>query len=132
MRDEPPADPPRKSTGVWLLLAVVAILATGAGLLSLAHDRGPPAQYAGLEGTWRDPANPKHAYRPRPDGAVERSWSGLPYGAFGTWERDGQTVVVHTIRNWDFRGTLRDGSIEGQMIETQGGQVLGPSVWKRE
>jgi hypothetical protein len=86
----------------------------------------------GLEGTWHDSDNPKHAYRFQPNGKLASSWSGLPFGEFGTWERNGQTIKVHTIRNWDFEGTLNDGLINGHMVNMPDRKTLGPKSWKCE
>src|SRR5262245_42456915 len=84
-------------------LLVVAL----AGGLVYWHFTGPDT--TGLEGTWRNPASPRHTYRFRSSGDVDTWFGGLPMGRFVTWRRDGQQITVRTERGWDFVGQLDDG-----------------------
>jgi hypothetical protein len=89
----------------------------------------------GLEGIWRDPVNPRHTYRFRPDGDMDTWWGSLPMGRFMSWRRDGQQITVRTTRGWDFVGQLDGGTIRGKMIiRGPDGAVVGetPMVWRKE
>jgi hypothetical protein len=131
-----PVRPPRswKRAVRRAALALSLVLVLGAAVLWVVLSSGNRGgrDMAGLGGTWRDTTSPKHTYRLRPDGKVDGWYEGLPYGVIGTWDRDGQNVVVHTDRNWDLEGTLEDGTIRGRLVERPSGNPLGPTVWKRE
>jgi hypothetical protein len=86
----------------------------------------------GLDGVWRDEDSPKHLYRFRPDGKIENSWGGLPFGEAGTWDRDGATITIHSIRDWDFEAELDGGEIRGRLIQRSTGNAGGPHAWKHE
>jgi hypothetical protein len=114
----------------------------GLGLLLVAalvggwvYLRPAEANMAGLEGTWRDPANPKHSYQFRANGAVDAWYGTLPMGRFMTWQRDGRRITVRTERNWDFVGEVDGDEIRGKvLIRDERGETTNTAdaVWRRE
>jgi hypothetical protein len=94
---------------------------------------------AGLQGTWRDVNNPKHVYEFQPNGDLD-AWTGSKswinrIGWTATWRRDGQSITIHTDRNWDLRGTLEGDAIRGKMIIRDGNsetETEAEIVWRRE
>lgn len=114
----------------WYVVALLVLLALGtsATLLVRAARQAPFP----LAGDWQDLSNPKHTFAFKPNGKFVASWLDLPYGDFGTWTLDGQTLKVSTIRNWDFEGTLNGDTIDGVLLEMPSRNVLGKCVWKRQ
>ena len=142
MENQPPASGESRTNKRLLVvvgilgLLIVAVLVAGWYLLFSGHNM------AGLEGTWRDPANPRHSHEFLPSGDVE-TWPGkkgiglamFPMPRFATWRRDGQQITVRTDRNWDFVGQLDGGTIRGQMlIRDETGAIVNKTaaVWKKE
>jgi hypothetical protein len=110
-------------------LCVVAALV---GVLAYPTVSGP--NMAGLEGTWRDPANPRHSHRFQPNGDLKSNFGSLPMAQFATWRRDGQQITIRTIRNWDFVGQLEGDEIRGKMLtrdETGAVVHTTDTVWRR-
>jgi hypothetical protein len=111
-------------------LCIVALLGVGgAYLIFSGHNT------AGLEGTWRDPANPRHTHRFQPSGGVDTWHDKLPMERFVTWRRDGQQIIVRTTRGWDFEGQLEGEMIRGKMIiRDEKGAVVNTTdtVWRKE
>src|SRR5713101_9282148 len=110
-------------------LLVVAALIVGWVYLFSGQDM------TGLEGRWRDPANPRHTHQFRSSGDLD-TWLGtLPMARFATWRRDGQHITVRTTRGWDFVGQLQGGTIRGEMlIRDETGAIVNKTdtVWKKE
>jgi hypothetical protein len=131
-----------QSRGVMRVLVVLGIVslcvvaALGGGW---AYLRFAGHNTSGLEGTWRDPNNPKHSYEFQPNGEVaawfgSKSWWNR-LGWTATWRRDGQHITVRTDRNWDFDGQLDGGVIRGKMLlRNQSGAVEQEidTVWQKE
>jgi hypothetical protein len=129
----------RKRALMWaavILVPIVAIaLIAGTGGFLLWRAIGSAASkrdMTGLEGVWRDEDSPKHLYRFQKDGTLDNSWGGLPFGRFGTWEREGDKIIVRTIRAWDFEGQLEDNAIRGQIIMRPSSDASGAKTWKHE
>jgi hypothetical protein len=117
------------------LAIVLALLAGVGGYVGwrIATRPDPNARdMTGLEGVWRDEDSPKHLYRFRKDGTLENSWGGLPFGSFGTWEREGDKVTVQTIRDWDFEAELKGKELRGQVMMRSSGIASDAKVWKHE
>jgi hypothetical protein len=119
-----------------ILVPIVAMaLIAGTGGYLLWRAKGPVASkrdMTGLEGVWRDEGSPKHVYRFHKDGTFENSWGGLPFGEFGTWEREGDKITVRTIRDWNFEGEIKDGEIRGSIIDRSRDARIGQNAWKHE
>lgn len=119
--------------GVLGLIVFVALVGGGAYLIFSGHNT------AGLEGTWRDPTNPKHSYEFRPNGELA-SWYGSKewwnrMGWSATWRRNGNQITIRTDRNWDFQGELDGGTIRGKMLmRNEFGVVESTAdvVWQKE
>ena len=110
-------------------LCVVAALV---GVLTYSTVSG--SNMAGLQGTWRDPANDRHNHRFQPNGGVESYFGSLPMEQFASWRRDGQQITIRTIRNWDFVGQLEGDEIRGKrLIRDDTGAVVHTTdtVWRR-
>jgi hypothetical protein len=129
----------RKRVLIWAAVILVPIvtmaLIGGTGGYVLWRAIGSAAiktDMTGLEGVWRDEDSAKHMYRFQKDGTLENSWGGLPFGRFGTWEREGDKITVRTIRAWDFEGQLEGKVIRGQIIMRPSGDVGGEKAWKHE
>jgi hypothetical protein len=129
----------RKRVLIWAAVIVIPIIAmaliAGTGGYLLWRAMGPATSkrdMTGLEGVWRDEDSPKHVYRFQKDGTLENSWGGLPFGEFGTWEREGDKITVRTIRDWDFEGKLGHGVIRGQVITRPNSNGIGEKTWKHE
>jgi hypothetical protein len=124
------------------VLGIIGFFAVAALVGGLAYLTFSGHSTAGLEGTWRDPANAQHCYEFLPSGDVEtwvgRKGTGLgmfPMARFATWRRDGQQITVHTDRGWDFAGQLDGETIRGKMIiRDEKGVVVNTTdtVWRKE
>jgi hypothetical protein len=100
----------------------------------LAYPMASARNMAGLEGTWRDPANSRHTHRFQPNGDVESNFGSLPMAQFASWWRDDQQITSRTSRNWDFVGQLEGNEIRGKMlIRDETGTVVHTTdtVWQR-
>ena len=136
------SQPPRRMTrrtrrgliaGMILGLVAVAVLGGWAYLRSSRQDT------AGLEGTWRDPNNPRHRYEFERDGELacwfgpKDWWNRIGWEA--TWRRDGDRIIIRTDRNWDLDGRLDGDTIRGTMrTRDASGVVVGTTevVWQKE
>ena len=133
-----PTAPPTRRRRSWLVMALAVLtllFVVGAGgTLFYFHLRAQ--KLAGLEGTWRDPADPKHSYQFRSNGNVDAWWESLPMGNFMTWSRDGNTITIHSERAGDFVGQLEGNEIRGQTTirDHESGKAIQTqdTVWRRE
>ncbi len=133
---------PCRNKRVLVILAIIGSCAVAALVCGLVYLTFSRHDTAGLEGTWRDPANAHHCYEFLPSGDVEtwlgRKGTGLgmfPMARFATWRRDGQQITVYTTRGWDFVGNLDGGTIRGTMlIRDETGKVVNSTdtVWRKE
>jgi hypothetical protein len=131
----PSAAPARRPrTWAFILGAIALALVAQVGGVALLRLTLP--DMTGLDGTWKEPANPRHSYTFRPNGELDSRFGGLPHGVIADWSRQGQTIRVRHRRDWhrvdDMDGTLQDGTIQWQKFDRKSGQQLETTVWKRE
>jgi hypothetical protein len=115
--------------GIVGLVVIVALVSGGVYLIFSGHNT------TGLEGTWRDPANPRHTHQFSASGRVNSWYGSLPMESFASWQRDGQQITVRTTRGWDFVGKLEGGTIRGKMIiRDENGAVVNTTEteWRKE
>ncbi len=119
-------------------LGVILALASAIPVGCLIHWRFVEHDMTGLQGTWRDPGNPKHIYEFRRNGEVD-TWTGSKsffnrIGWTATWRRKGQTIFIDTDRNWDFEGQLEGNTIRGKMIMRDATGEIQPIdvIWQRD
>ena len=133
---------PRGSKRVLVVLGIIGLVAVAALVGGLAYLTFSGHDTAGLEGTWRDPANAHHCHEFLPSGDVE-TWLGrkgtgmgmFPMARIATWRRDGQKITVHTDKGWDFVGQLDGGTIRGKVIsrdETGAVENTTDTVWRKD
>jgi hypothetical protein len=138
----PASTKPRRSKRILVVVGIIGSVAIAALVFGLAYLTFAGHDTTGLEGTWRDPANPQHCHEFLRSGDVE-TWFGrkgtgmgmFPMARFATWRRDGQQITVRTERGWDFVGQLEGGTIRGKMIiRDETGQVVNTTdtVWRKE
>ncbi len=117
---------------IWALI-IGAAVAVGAYVKSRSDTTG-------LEGTWRVTTDTKHDYRFKANGDLEAWYQGLPMGTFMTWERDGTTITVRTIRaqrpsgDRVFVGDLKGDEINGKAtVSDTNGKVVNSEdeVWRK-
>ena len=138
---DPPAvsGPPRGKRRVFISLALLGVILVAGFVRAWLYLTFSRQALAGLEGTWRDPNNPRHVYQFQPSGEVDawygdKSWWNKR-GWSATWRRDGQQITVRTDRNWDFVGLLDREAIRGKMlIRDQSGATVNTTdaVWQKE
>lgn len=124
---------------IFVALGVIALLVVAGLAGGLIYWKFSGQNMAGLQGTWRNPKNPKHTYEFKPNGEVD-TWSGSKswwnrIGWTATWRRDGQNITIQTDRNWDLKGTLEGNSIRGKMIMRDGAGETETEidvVWERD
>jgi hypothetical protein len=115
------------------LIVIVVLVGGWAYLRFSGHNT------AGLEGTWRDPSDPRHFYEFQPDGDLA-TWFGSKdwwnrIGWSATWRRAGNKITIRTDRNWDFEGQLGGGTFRGKMfIRDPTGAVVNTAdvTWQKE
>jgi len=116
-RPQPAPEGKPESASSWRGLAIAGVvllaLAGQAGLVGWQRAMLP--DLAGLEGTWRDPINPKHSYHFINGGELESSWESLSHGVIATWTRSGTTIHMRCAPDWQQFGN-RDGTLDGDTI----------------
>jgi hypothetical protein len=137
----PPSPPvgPRGNYRALVVLGIVGSFALAALVVGWAYLRFSGHNVTGLEGTWRDPNNPRHLYEFQPNGDLaawvgSKSWLNR-LGWSATWRRDGQQIIIRTDRNWDFQGHLDGGTIRGKMLlRDPSGAIENEidTVWQKE
>jgi hypothetical protein len=136
MENQPPASAkPRGNKRVLIAFGILGLVVVAALVGGWAYLKFSGQNMAGLEGTWRDPVDPRHTHQFRRNGQVDTWYGVLPMESFATWQRDGQQITVRTTRGWDFVGQLDGGTIRGQMIirdETRATVNTTDTVWQKE
>ena len=143
-QEPPPASgQPRGNKRVLVIFAILGSVAVAALVGGAVYLIFSGHNTAGLEGIWRDPANPRHCHEFLPSGDIE-TWDGqkgsaanlkFPMARFATWRRDGQQITVRTTRGWDFVGQLDGAAIRGKTsIRDETGAVVNTAdtVWQRD
>jgi hypothetical protein len=85
--------------------------------------------HRGLEGIWTDDSGQDVSYQFREDGeflirqklpgslAPFSGDPGVEYRPWGMWSRNGQSIIVQTVRNWGFDLVLgEDGLLRGEYV----------------
>jgi hypothetical protein len=118
------------------IIAGAIALAVAGQLRGLALMRASLPDIAGLEGTWRDPVNPKHSYHFGANGELESRWGGLSHGVVANWSRHGQQIQIRHTPDWlhvdDLDGTLEGGTIQWRRIDRASGKPADAVIWNRE
>jgi hypothetical protein len=139
MANQPPTLAARRGKRILIAIGILSLMVVAGLAGGWAYLRFSGHDTAGLEGTWRDPSNPKHSYEFRPNGDLacwygsKAWWNRIGWSA--TWRRDGNRITIRTDRNWGFEGHLDGGTIRGKMlIRDETGAVVNTTdvVWQKE
>jgi len=113
---------------------ILTALCLGGWVWRTVHERERLRMEAhrGLEGIWTDDSGQDVSYQFREDGeflirqklpgslAPFSGDPGVEYRPWGKWSRNGQSIIVQTVRNWNFDLVLgEDGLLRGEYVLDQ-------------